>query len=114
MHYDSNIRSSIPGGVGDMQENGVGRAPGAGYGPPWIADDEYLASLRDIPDDVLDAAPDDIPEEVWLAAMEAEAARMPDPLSDPPGVTLAGSLADTADIECSDGALIDRITGFER
>lgn len=73
-----------------MERDGVIHASaGAAYGPPWMCADEYLASLRDIPDYILDAAPEDVPEEVWSAAMEAEAARMPDPLADAPGVAAA-------------------------
>jgi len=67
-----------------MEDDRDGHAcDGGGYGPPWMCEDEYLASLRDIPDEVLDAAPEGMPEELWLAAVEIEAARMPDPLADP-------------------------------
>lgn len=98
-----------------MEDDRDGHAcDGGGYGPPWMCEDEYLASLRDIPDEVLDAAPEGMAEELWLAAVEIEAARMPDPLADPQGVVLARSLAEVPDAECRDGALIDRITGYER
>ena len=46
---------------------------------------EYAASLRDVPDEVLDAAPPDLPEDVWLALAEAEAAQFSDALPMPPG-----------------------------
>lgn len=69
---------------------------------PWWDEMEYQASLRDIPD------------EVWLALAEAEAARMPDPLADPCGPVLAGSLAAVCDTQAGDGELIDRISGYER
>jgi len=74
----------------------------------------YLASLRDIPDEVLDAAPDGMPQELWLAAMAAEALRLPDPLCDTPGTVLARSLSEVFDPDCGDGQLIDRITGYGR
>lgn len=46
--------------------------------------------------------------------MEVEAARMPNPLGDPPGVALAGSLAEVVDAHVGDGQVVDRITGYER
>lgn len=88
--------------------------PVGGCGPPWMSEEEYLFSLRDIPDEILDAAPEEIPEQLWLAKVTAEAALMPDPFADAPGVVLARSLADGIDNECRDGSLIDRITGYER
>jgi len=81
---------------------------------PWWDEVEYQASLRDIPDEVLDTAPEDLPDEVWLALVEAEAARMPDPLADPCGPVLAASLAAVCDTQAGDGELIDRISGYER
>ncbi len=52
--------------------NRVGGAfEGPGTGPPWMCADEYRASLRDIPDEVLDSAPVGMPEGLWLAAMAA-------------------------------------------
>ncbi len=83
----------------------------------WEAMDphEYAASLLDIPDHILDAAPeDDLPEHIRLAWHLADAARMPDPLTDPPGPGLAATLYGMADDELGDAGLIDRITGFER
>jgi len=50
---------------------------------------------------------------LWLAAMESEAADQPDPLADPPGVVLAGSLAEVV-AYVGDGQVVDRIAGFER
>lgn len=62
------------------------------FNPSFIADwegmdpEEYAASLPDIPDHILDAAPeDDLPEHIRMAWHLADAARMPDPLTDPPG-----------------------------
>jgi len=75
---------------------------------------EYAASLRDVPDEVLDAAPPDLPEDVWLALAEAEAAQFSDALADAPGPVLAASLSGITDGEVGDGGLIDRISGFER
>ncbi len=86
---------------------------GPGSGPSWVCADEYLASVRDIPDEVLDAAPDGMPEELWLAAMQAEAAGLPDPLDDPAGLVLAGALASVIDADAGDGEVIDRITGYD-
>ncbi|MDQ3735120.1 MAG: HNH endonuclease [Actinomycetota bacterium] len=88
--------------------------PTDGYGPPWMSEEEYLCSVREVPDEVLDAAPEGMPEELWLAAVTAEAELMADPLTDAPGVLLAGSLAEGVDPGCRDGALLDRITGYER
>ena len=88
--------------------------PVDGYGPPWMSEDEYLFSLRDVPEELLDAAPEGMPEGLWLAAVTAEAELMPDPLTDVPGVVLARTLAEGPDRDCRDGALIDRITGYER
>ncbi len=89
-----------------------------------MSEAEYAASLRDIPDHILDSAPpDDLPEEVWLALAEAEeAARFPDALADPAGSVLAQSLAEmlatpgevVAAVEVGDGSLVDAISGFER
>ncbi|MDQ3055468.1 MAG: 13E12 repeat family protein, partial [Actinomycetota bacterium] len=80
-----------------------------------MSEAEYAASIRDVPDAVLDAAPtDELPEDVWLVLAEAEAARLPDALADPPGPGMAGSLAAVPDGELGDGGLIDRVTGFER
>jgi len=96
------------------------------HGPPDIDPDflaeweamseaEYAASIRDVPDEVLDAAPpDDLPEHIWLALAEAEAARLPDPLIDPPGPGLGCCLGAVGEDELGDGGLIDRVTGFER
>jgi len=77
--------------------------PVDGYGPPWMSEDEYLFSLRDVPEEMLDAAPEGMPEELWLAAV-TEAELMPDPLSDVPGVVLARTLAEGPDRDCRDGA----------
>jgi len=85
-----------------------------GQPPLWSCAGEYLASIRDIPDEILDAAPEGMPEELWLAAMGSEAADQPDPLADPPGVVLAGSLADVVDAYVGDGQVVVRIAGFER
>lgn len=79
-----------------------------------MSEEEYLFSLRDVPDEILDTAPEEIPEDLWLARVTAEAALMPDPLADVPGVVLARSLGDGLDHEFRDGSLIDRITGNER
>lgn len=83
----------------------------------WEAMDphEYAASLLDIPDHILDAAPeDDLPEHIRLAWQLADAARMPDPLTDPPGPGLVASLVGVVDDELGDAGLIDRITGLDR
>ena len=80
-----------------------------------MSEAEYAASIRDVPDEVLDAAPpDDLPEHKWLALAEAEAARQPDPLTDPPGPGLGCCLGAVGEDELGDGGLIDRVTGFER
>ncbi|MDQ3716056.1 MAG: hypothetical protein M3381_08590 [Actinomycetota bacterium] len=39
---------------------------------------------------------------------------MPDPLWDTPGTVLARSLSEDSDVECGDGSLIDRMTGYQR
>ncbi|MBA3800307.1 MAG: hypothetical protein H0X18_14675 [Geodermatophilaceae bacterium] len=45
----------------------------------WEAMDpeEYAASLRDIPDHILDAAPPDLPEEIWRALKAQDEAGCP-------------------------------------
>ncbi|MDQ3734522.1 MAG: 13E12 repeat family protein, partial [Actinomycetota bacterium] len=100
--------------MGSLDNAATYPRPTDGYGPPWVSEEEYLCSVREVPEEVLDAAPQGMPEELWLAAVTAEAELLPDPLSDVPGVLLAGSLADGVDSECRDGALLDRITGYER
>ena len=132
----------LDGPPGTEAESGLSVAESLDWNPSFVAEweamskAEYAASLRDIPDEVLDAAPADLPEDVRLALAEADAARLPDALSDPGGPVLAGTLAQTlaempdaltgtevgADanaevgvgIALADGSLIDAITGFGR
>jgi len=103
--------------------NSSGRAVAVGLdevNPDFLAEweamdpEEYAASLRDIPDHILDAAPPDLPEEIWRALKAQDEARMPDPLADPGGPVLAAALAGVVDDEIGAAGLIDRITGFDR
>jgi len=115
---------SVDGGTGCMPEEPPGINPD--FLAEWeaMSEAEYAASIRDVPDAVLDAAPpDDLPEHIWLALAEAEeAARFPDPLADPAGPVLAQTLAERlatprgviTDTEVGDGSLVDAISGFER
>lgn len=82
-----------------MQADGHGArlcAGGQGGNPDFLAEwlamseVEYAASIRDVPEEILDAAPADLPGDIWLRLKTEEAARLPDPLADPAGQGLPG------------------------